>query len=203
MYGLIIGAVAHALLIVPAIPAIIQKLDAARALFIVSLMLLALATGFIKPSLNPLLCDQNPVKRQYVKRLSSGELVIVDPTTTLQGYQLVFYQCINFGSVFGFATTYSARRFGFWLAYLLPGILYIVMCVLLRYLSPKLVKVPPTPGVVGDLFRVFRRTLSGGGLKKLFSRKKEDMDEFWNKAKPSVIQERGGSMTKVNWDDEL
>jgi POT family proton-dependent oligopeptide transporter len=202
-YGLMIGAVSHALLIIPAIPQVLEKVDAARALFIISVLLLAFATGFIKPSLNPLLCDQNPIKRQYVKRLPSGELVIVDPTTTLQGYQLMFYQCISYGSVFGLATTYSARRVGFWLAFGLPGILYVVMCFLLRFLGPRLVKVPPKAGVVGELFAVFKRVLSNGGLRELFSRKAEDVDEFWNKAKPSVIASRGHDVSRVTWDDQL
>nr|XP_031859426.1 uncharacterized protein CI109_005070 [Kwoniella shandongensis]KAA5526498.1 hypothetical protein CI109_005070 [Kwoniella shandongensis] len=203
MYGVVIGAVSHALLIIPAIPKVIEQEKAARVIFIISLFVLAFATGFIKPSLNPLLCDQNPVKRQTVRRLKSGELVIVDPTVTIQGYQIIFYQCIQFGSVFALSTSYAARNVGYWLAFLLPGIMYVIMCVLLRLVKNKLVRVPPKRGVVGEIFAVFKKVLGSGGLKHLFSRKQDVVEEFWNKAKPSVMAARGESLENVNWDDEF
>jgi hypothetical protein len=36
-------------------------------------------------------------------------------------------RCINIGAFFQLATTYAEHDIGFWLAYLLPGIIY--MCV--------------------------------------------------------------------------
>lgn len=40
---------------------------------------------------------------------------------------MVFYWCINIGAFFALATTYAERLVGFWLAYLLPGIVYCLM----------------------------------------------------------------------------
>lgn len=106
-----------------AIPAVIRHQEGSLASFIISVIILAFAAGFIKPSLGPLLCDQSPVKHQTVITNKKGELVILDPQTTVQRYLLIFYWVINIGAFFALATTYSERLVGFWLAYLLPGIM--------------------------------------------------------------------------------
>jgi POT family proton-dependent oligopeptide transporter len=105
--GTAVGGIAHVILIVPAIPSVIANPEGSLAAFIISILVLAGAAGFIKPCLGPLLCDQSPVRHPTLKVLPSGERVIVDPTTTVQRYLLVFYWCINVGSFFAVATTYS------------------------------------------------------------------------------------------------
>lgn len=96
---------------VPAIPQIIAKPDASLGLFFVSIITLAFAAGFIKPSLGPLLCDQSPVKKPTLKVLppkkgeTVGETVIVDPGVTVSRWLLIFYWCINVGAFF--ASRYS------------------------------------------------------------------------------------------------
>jgi POT family proton-dependent oligopeptide transporter len=120
--GTLVGAVAHVLLVIPAIPSVIST-GHAYAPFIIAVIILAFASGFIKPSLAPLLCDQSPVKRPTIQVLKSGERVVVDPQATVGRYMLIFYWCINIGSFFAVATSYSERLVGFWLAYLTPGIM--------------------------------------------------------------------------------
>jgi POT family proton-dependent oligopeptide transporter len=89
---------------VPAVPQIIAKPDASLGLFFVSIITLAFAAGFIKPSLGPLLCDQSPVKKPTLKVIQSkngaSETVIVDPGVTVSRWLLVFYWCINVGAFF-------------------------------------------------------------------------------------------------------
>ena len=72
--GTAVGAIAHIVLVVPAIPAVIAKPDAALGSFIISIMILAFAAGFIKPCLGPLLCDQSPVKRPRLKPFRLGNV---------------------------------------------------------------------------------------------------------------------------------
>lgn len=120
--GTAVGAVAHVLLVIPAIPSVISG-GHAYIPFIISVIILAFASGFIKPCVAPMLCDQSPVKRPTLQTTKSGERVIVDPQATVGRYMLIFYWCINIGSFFGVATTYSERLVGFWLAFLTPGIL--------------------------------------------------------------------------------
>ena len=101
--GVAVGGFAHILLIVPAIPAVIAS-GHGYIPFILSLLILGFAAGFIKPCLGPLLCDQSPVKRPTLKTLKTGETVIVDPTATVQRYLLIFYWCINVGGFMSVAT---------------------------------------------------------------------------------------------------
>lgn len=83
-----VGVVAHFLLVIPAIPAVIPT-NAAFPLFVIFLVLLAFAAGFIKPSLAPLLCDQSPVKVPTITYTKKGEKVILDPQATVQRYLLI------------------------------------------------------------------------------------------------------------------
>ena len=151
---------------------------------------LAFAAGFIKPSLGPLLCDQSPVKVPTLKTLKTGERVIVDPGVTVERYLLIFYWCINVGAFFSLATSYSSRLIGFWLAFLVPGIIYCLMPAVLVFASKKLYKAPPQGSVVLETMKVFRVLLSNGGWYKMW----KGGDDFWNKAKPSYIAEREGSI---------
>lgn len=132
-----IGAVSHVLLIIPAIPSVIKSGNA-LAPFLISIYILSLASGLIKPTLAPILVDQSPIKKPVVTTTKSGERVgiqndpcfsvchvgcvlkkkrtalfkqvIMSPQVTVQRYLLVFYWCINIGAFFGLATSYAAVR---------------------------------------------------------------------------------------------
>jgi len=76
----------------------------------------------------------------YTKVLQSGERVVVDPGTTVQRLMLIFYGLVNVGAFFLLATTYTEKYVGYWLAFLLPGIVYFLLPALLWYLNNKLIK---------------------------------------------------------------
>ena len=199
--GTFVGAIAHIILVVPAIPSVISHPNAALGSFIVSILILAFAAGFIKPCLGPLLCDQAPVKRPTIKVLASGERVILDPTSTVNYYLLCFYWCINIGAFFAVATTYSARLVGFWLAFLLPGVIYMLMPLVLLFANKRLYKAPPQGSVLVEVGKVTRYLLKDGGWGRMW----RGGENFWNRAKPSYIQETEGSLDieKVFWDDKF
>ena len=197
--GVAIGAFSHIILVIPAIP---KVLDTGHAFggFMVCLIILAFASGMIKPCLGPMLCDQSPVKKPTIITTKKGERVILDPQTTIARYFLIFYWCINIGSFFGLATSYSERFVGFWLAYLEPGIVYMIVPVVLVFASKNLYKAPPQGSVVLESLHVMKQIIRRGGLKKLHK-----PDEFWKLAKPSYISEADGHLdtTKVFWDDQF
>lgn len=223
--GVAVGAIAHVLLVIPAIPSVIANPNGSLGAFVVSIVILAFAAGFIKPSLGPLLCDQSPVKRPTIQTLKSGERVILDPQATVQRYLLIFYGAINIGrffvlqsqsaslrdrprltltnpgAVFAVATEYAEHDIGFWLAFLLPGILYMLVPIVLVFAYKRLYIAPPQGSVVVEAMRVLRVLLSNGGFKRMFS----GGDAFWDAAKPSYIMERDGSLdiSKVFWDDHF
>lgn len=88
----------------------------AIAPFVIGLITLAFASGFIRPTIAPLIADQCTVKRAYVKTLGTGEKVIVDPNATVERMLLLYYWASNLGDFFSIATTYAEKLNGFWLA---------------------------------------------------------------------------------------
>lgn len=197
-WGTAIGAVAHVLLVIPAIPSVIAS-GHAYIPFIISVLILAFAAGFIKPSLGPLLCDQSPVKRPVIRVTKKGERVILDPQATVSRYLNIFYMCINIGAFFAVATSFTERFVGFWLAFLEPGILYMLMPIVLVLAYRRLYHAPPQGSVTLEAWRVFVEIFQRGGFKKMW----KGGDEFWNLAKPSYIEATQGSIdrSKIFWDD--
>lgn len=198
--GVATGIVAHIILIIPAIPSVIAGGHAIGP-FVLAIIILAFASGFIKPCLSPLLCDQSPVKTRTVTTLKSGERVILDPAATVQRYMLIFYWCINVGAFFQLATTYAEHDIGFWLAYLLPGIIYMIVPVVLIFCYKRLYKAPPQGSVVAEAGKVIGALLSKGGWKKMFVANQA----WWDRAKPSQIEATEGHVDrkKVFWDDKF
>ncbi|KAK4689235.1 hypothetical protein P7C73_g866, partial [Tremellales sp. Uapishka_1] len=196
--GVAVGAVAHILLVIPGIPSVIQS-GHAFAPFMIALVILAFASGFIKPCLAPLLCDQSPVKKPVVRVTKSGERVIVDPQATVQRYLLIFYWCINVGSFWMIVTSYTERLVGFWLAFLEPAILYLIVPFVFLVAYKKLYFAPPQGSVVLEAIYVFREMIRRKGVWKTL----KGGDEAWEAAKPSNIFGADGSIDekKVFWDD--
>ncbi|WVR05519.1 hypothetical protein IAU60_002537 [Kwoniella sp. DSM 27419] len=199
--GTAVGGLAHIILVIPAIPKVIANPNGSLAAFIISILVLAGAAGFIKPSLGPLLCDQIPVRQPTISVTKSGERVIIDPQVTVERWLLIFYWCINVGAFFAIATSYSARFVGFWLAFLLPGLIYFLMPVILVLMYKRLYKAPAQGSVVVETIRVFRYTLKDGGWGRLW----KGGDEFWDRAKPSHMMARDGTVdtSVVFWDDKF
>jgi POT family proton-dependent oligopeptide transporter len=197
-WGTAVGAIAHVLLVIPAIPSVIAS-GHAYIPFIIAVIILAFAAGFIKPSLGPLLCDQSPVKRPVIRTTKKGERVILDPTATVSRYLNIFYMCINIGSFFAVATAYSERFVGFWLAFLEPGILYMIMPIVLVLAYKRLYHAPPQGSVTLEAVKVFVEIFRRGGWKKMW----KGGDNFWNLAKPSYIEASQGYLdkSKIFWDD--
>jgi len=198
--GTAIGFIAHVLLVIPGLPGVIDH-KAAFAPFMIGVIILAGAAGFIKPSLGPLLCDQSPVKRPTVVTDKKGERVILDPQTTVQRYLLIFYWCINVGAFFSVATSYSERLVGFWLAFLEPGLVYLLMPIVLFLCYKHLYLAPPQGSVVYETILVFKELFRRGGLRAMF----RGGDTFWDQAKPSYMEAAEGSIdrNKIFWDDQF
>jgi proton-dependent oligopeptide transporter, POT family len=64
-----------------------------------------LGKGGIKANVSPLIAEQYTNTKQMIKVLKSGERVIVDPAVTVQRIYMIFYLCINIGSLSSIATT--------------------------------------------------------------------------------------------------
>lgn len=145
-----------------------------------------------KPNVTPLLLDQIKSHVPRVKTLKSGERVIEDPEHTTERVMLWFYLLINIGGFTSVATTYSARLVGWWLAYLIPLILYLPLPLLLMWLKPRLVLHQPGGSDLPNVFRVLGHCLKGKGLFTI------GRAGWWEAGKPSNIAANGGSETHYN-----
>ncbi|KAH7061213.1 POT family-domain-containing protein [Macrophomina phaseolina] len=196
--GVIICFVAHIIMIFGALPSVLR---AGRGLapFIVSLLVLAFGAGLFKPNVAPLLLDQYSYQKPYTKVLQTGEKVIVDPESTIQRLMLIFYALVNVGAFFAIATTYAEKRIGFWLAFLLPTIVFMLLPVLLVFLYKRLTKVPPNGSELTNVSKIWAIAVKQNGGK--FWKK-----GFWDAAKPSQLSEKGITSfagKPITWDDKF
>ena len=152
--------------------------------FIVSLLLLAVGAGIFKPNVAPTLIDQYKDQRELVKTLKSGEKVIIDPERTIQRVMLLFYAFINIGAFFGIATTYTEKYVGFWLSFLMPGLLYILLPIAFIAVYKKLVIKKPKGSELTNFVRI---VWSACKYNKMQFWKKD----FWEAATPSELAKRG------------
>jgi proton-dependent oligopeptide transporter, POT family len=152
---------------------------------IAAMVVIGLGTGGIKSNVAPLIADQYTNTKPYVKSLKNGRKVIVDPAVTVQSIFMIFYFCINFGSLSAIATTELERNVDFWAAYLLPFAFFFIGIIALIVGRNVYVKRPPTGSVIPNAFKVCFI-----GIKNKFNL---DM------AKPSIQSTSGGS--DFPWSD--
>ncbi|KAK6212577.1 peptide transporter ptr2 [Pestalotiopsis sp. IQ-011] len=183
VWGVIIGGVAHAIMVGGAAPALLQA-GKGLAPFLVSYLMLAIGAGIFKPNVAPTVIDQYKYQKEYTKVLKSGEKVLVDPETTVSHIMLIFYGFVNVGAFFSIAVVYIEKYHSFWLAYLVPGIVYFLLPVLLALTYKRTVRTPPQGS---DLNRFVKITLLALKSSKgnIFAK------NFWSNVAPSTLTERG------------
>ncbi|KAI0884949.1 PTR2-domain-containing protein [Annulohypoxylon maeteangense] len=183
IWGVLIGGVAHVIMVGGAAPALLQA-GKGVAPFLVSFFLLAIGAGIFKPNVAPTVIDQYKYQREYTRVLKSGEKVIVDPETTVSHIMLIFYAFVNIGAFFSIAIVYVEKYHSFWLAFLLPGIVYFLLPILLAVMYKRTIRKPPNGS---DLTRFIKITLLA--LKK--SKGNVFSKNLWHNVKPSVLAGQG------------
>ncbi|TFB00742.1 Peptide transporter PTR2, partial [Trichoderma ghanense] len=190
LLGVIIGAVAHVIMIGGAAPSLL-KAGKGLAPFIISFFTLAIGAGIFKPNVAPTVIDQYTNQRPAIKTLKTGEKVIIDPERTIQRVMLIFYAMINVGAFFAIATTYTEKYVGFWLSFLLPGIVYFVLPFLLLGVYKRLVIKKPNGSELTNFFKIVWASLK-------YNKFQVWKKDFWAAATPSKLAERG---IQVTWTD--
>jgi POT family proton-dependent oligopeptide transporter len=106
--------------------------------------------------------EQLKARKMHVEVLKSGERVIIDPAYTTQRIFMYFYFCINVGSIIGqVSMVYAERYIGFWLAFLLPTIMFGLCPFILAIFSRKYVLRPPTGSVLAKAASLIKFALKG------------------------------------------
>ncbi|KAF2083776.1 peptide transporter PTR2-A [Saccharata proteae CBS 121410] len=185
VYFSIIYMVGIVILFLTSMPAAIETGLALPGL-LAAMLVIGFGTGGIKSNVSPLIAEQYRETKARVRVLASGERVIVDPALTIQRIYMVFYMCINVGSLSALATTTIELHIGFWAAYLLPLSMFLVGFVVIVLGKNRYVIRPPTGSVIANSFRaLWIGIMHGGNL---------------NAAKPSH-QARDGFRYETPWDD--
>ncbi|KAB8243367.1 POT family-domain-containing protein [Aspergillus flavus] len=193
--GVLICGIAHLIQIFGALPSVLQKGTAHSAPpFIISLLTLALGAGIFKPNIAPTILDQHRNKKAYTKVLKSGEKVIVDPELTSSRTMLIFYGVVNVGAFYMLATTYAEKYVGYWLAFLLAGIIYFLLPVVLALAYKRTHKQPPSGN--SDLNNAVKIISMALRRNKFRVWRKN----FFDAARPSVLAAEG---IQVEWTDKL
>ncbi|OUM55533.1 hypothetical protein BVG19_g5080 [[Candida] boidinii] len=202
MIGAWIGAISHVILVIAAIPSVLDKGHAALAPTVIAIVLLAVGTGFIKPNLLPLLLDQYPYKTNVLKRVEDGSYVYVNRDSSLERVTLIFYWSINVGAFLQLATSYCEKRVGFWLAFLVPGIMYALVPLVLIMVNKHIVKQVPQGSILDKVFAVLKVSFRGNWVKRAYAK------EFFTYASPSAMNERGEYFSNektqkpISWTDK-
>ncbi|KAJ6098544.1 hypothetical protein N7467_000079 [Penicillium canescens] len=156
--------------------------------FIVSILIIGLGTGGIKSNVAPLIADQYKRKKMAITTTKKGERVIIDPALTIQRIYMIFYGCINLGSLSLLATPYMELYVGFWSAYLLCLCMFMVGTLVVVLGRKYYVVRPPQGSIITDAFRALWIMI-----------RNRNMDA----PKPSWQAEHRGIQASMPWDDHF
>ncbi|KAJ7444346.1 peptide transporter PTR2A [Mycena latifolia] len=185
--AVVIALIGHIILIVAG--AVIEHKSAVGA-FIVALLVMGFGTGLFKANISPLVAEQYRRTKLFVRTTSSGERVIVDPALTISRVYMYFYLFINIGALIGqIGMTYSERYVGFWLAYTLPTVVFLLCPIVLFVGRNRYVRMPPTGSVLASALRLWRFAARGRwSLNPVRCIKQLRAPGFWENAKPSHVE---------------
>ncbi|KAL0567160.1 hypothetical protein V5O48_014835 [Marasmius crinis-equi] len=204
--GIGIAMLGHIILIISAIPGVIEKTSTAMGVFVLGMIITGLGTGFFKANISPLIAEQYRRTKLFVITESSGERVIVDPAQTVARVYMYFYLFTNIGSLIGqIGMTYAEKYVGFWLAFALPTMVFLLCPMILFYGRNKYVRSPPTGSVLATAIRLWRFAAKGKfSLNPVQTYRNMTADDFWENAKPSRQQTIPKWMTFDDaWVDEV
>lgn len=88
-----------------------------------------------------------------IKTQKSGERTIIDPAITYQRIYMVFYWCINLGSLSLIATPFMEKEKGFWTAFLLCFCAFNIGILVLILRRKSYVVRPPQGQIITDAFK--------------------------------------------------
>ncbi|KAL0064569.1 hypothetical protein AAF712_008514 [Marasmius tenuissimus] len=184
--GIGIALLGHVILIVSSVPGVVEK-SGAIGCFAIGMVVTGLGTGLFKANISPLIAEQYKKTKLFVITLDSGERVIVDPAYTITRVYMYFYLFTNIGSLIGqICMTYAEKFVGFWLAFTLPTIVFLLCPIVLYTRRNHYVRSPPTGSVLATAIHLFRLASKGRwSINPIRTYKNFKAPDFWEQAKPS------------------
>lgn len=201
-----IALLGHIILIISAVPGVIEHSKSSTAAFIIALIVTGIGTGLFKANISPLVAEQYKRKKLFIKVETSGERVVVDPALTVSRVYMYFYLFINIGALVGqIGMTYSEKYVGFWLAYTLPTIVFLLCPIVLFIGRNRYIRSPPTGSVLPAALRTWAYAARGRWTwNPVRLWKNLTAADFWESAKPSKQAVKPAWMTfDDKWVDEV
>ncbi|KAL6245319.1 peptide transporter ptr2 [Rhinocladiella similis] len=140
------------LLVATATPAAIRA-GASMGGLVASMILIGLGTGGLKACIAPMCGEQNTEKGQHVETREGGETVLVDHDLTTARIFMWYYWAANVGSLSSLLTVEIERHVGFWLAYLVPLLVFLVVLAIFVGFNNKIRKATPQGSPILDATR--------------------------------------------------
>lgn len=200
-FSVFIALIGHIILIISAVPGVIEK-ESAIGAFSVALIVMGIGTGFFKSNISPLVAEQYRRTKLFVTTTKKGERVIVDPALTVSRIYMYFYLFINIGALIGqIAMTYAEKYVGFWLAFTLPTIVFLLCPFVLWFGRKRYIRSPPTGSVLGTAMKLWLYAAKGRwSVNPIKTYKNMTAPDFWENAKPSKLV--GTKPAWMNFDDQ-
>ncbi|KAI9734231.1 MAG: hypothetical protein M1834_002333 [Cirrosporium novae-zelandiae] len=201
-----VALVGHVILIISALPPVIDNPHGAIAAFSIGLVIMGLGTGGFKPNVSVLITEQIKETKEYVQIDKKGNRVIVDPVVTVSRIYLYFYFVINVGSLVGsIAMVYAEKYVGFWLSFLLPTIMFAMAPFVLYFCRKKYILLPPTGSTFAKAMKLWGLAMKGQwSWNPMQTRKNIASPDFWERVKPSNITNKPAWMTFDDaWVEEV
>jgi proton-dependent oligopeptide transporter, POT family len=192
----------HVILVGSASPASLEHPNSALGLLVLAILVMGLGAGCIKSNVSPMVAEQYQGKLSK-RTLSSGETVIVSPSLTVQSIYLWFYAAINLGASGAISASFLARDHGYWVAWMVPtGIFILVPCVLLTG-KKYYVKTPPRGSIILETIRVIRLAMAPAwSINPVRTIRTIKAKNFWDPARPSSYAV-GKLPASITWDEEF
>lgn len=202
-----VAIVGHIILVISSIPPVITKPDAAMDTFVLGVIIMGLGTGGFKPNISPLIVEQIPVQSLMVRRLETGERVIVDPKITQSRIYHYFYLFINIGALIGqLGMVYAEKYVGFWLSFTLPTLIFLICPAVMWWGRTRYRQAPPQGSVVSKAVQSPLPRLQGQIVHQPIPHLEEHENTFWDSVKPfnTPHDQRPGWYTFDDaWVDEV
>ncbi|KAK0501462.1 POT family-domain-containing protein [Armillaria luteobubalina] len=201
-FSVFVALIGHIILIISAVPGVIEK-ESAMGAFSVALIVMGIGTGFFKSNISPLVAEQYRRTKLFVTTTKRGERVIVDPSLTVSRIYMYFYLFINIGALIGqIAMTYAEKYVGFWLAFTLPTMIFLLCPLVLWFGRKRYIRSPPTGSVLGTAMKLWLYAAKGRwSINPIKTYRNMTAPDFWENVKPSK-QAAGKKPAWMNFDDQ-
>lgn len=188
-YALGVDILGHILLIIAALPPVMDNPNGAMASFVLGILLMGVGTGGFKPNVNPLIVEQLDLEKMIIRTLPTGERVVIDPAATASRVYHYFYMFINIGALAGqLSMVYCEHYVGFWLSFSLPTIMLCFCPLVMLWGRRRYKRVPPAGSVLGRAFKLFAMANKGRwSINPIKTYKQLHDGTFWENVKPSKL----------------